>query len=282
MDLTAREIHEKQFHDAWRGYNQAEVDDFLDRVAEALDRLHRENTDLKQRMGELDQAVAASRDTEEMLKKTLVTAQRAAEEAIANAKAKAEEIITQAEDRVRRTETQARERIVNAENESRRKTAESERDLTARKRELDERIDKLRAFETDIKKRLKTFLEQQLRSLDALTEVDTPKFTSPAARPAAPGAAGAGAPAEQRPQAHVSARQVTGAEQQRAEQQRAEQQRAEQEAAARSSDDEEAPGSADEGEPTAMLQAAPDIEEEGEESPQRGRGMRDLFFRNQG
>jgi cell division initiation protein len=271
MELTAREIHEKQFHDAWRGYNQAEVDDFLDRVAEALDRLHRENTDLKQRMTELDQAVAASRDTEEMLKKTLVTAQRAAEEAIANAKTKAEEIITQAEERVRRTETEARERIVHAENESRRKAAEAERDLTARKRELDERIDKLRLFETDIKKRLKTFLDQQLRALDALTEVDTPKFTPPAARPSAPTA---GTRAGPRPQATPAPRgaqppgEVAKA--------------AEPTAGATDEGGEEPSGGSDEGEPAAVFEPEPDTEEQGEESPHRGRGVRDLFFRSQG
>jgi cell division initiation protein len=269
MELTAREIHEKQFHDAWRGYNQAEVDDFLDRVAEALDRLHRENTDLQQRMGELDQAVAASRDTEEMLKKTLVTAQRAAEEAIANAKTKAEEIITQAEERVRRTETEARDRIVHTENESRRKAAESERDLTSRKRELDERIDKLRGFETDIKKRLKTFLEQQLRALDALTEVETPKFAPPAARPAAPAG---GARVDPRPQAAPSQRSAQGAggspQQQEPERRSAPAQGGVSEPV-------------DEGEPTSIFEPEPEGEEQGEESPHRGRGVRD-FFRSQG
>jgi len=269
MELTAREIHEKQFHDAWRGYNQAEVDDFLDRVAEALDRLHRENTDLKQRMTELDQAVAASRDTEEMLKKTLVTAQRAAEEAIANAKTKAEEIITRAEERVRRTETEARERIVHAENESRRKAAEAERDLTARKRELDERIDKLRVFETDIKKRLKTFLEQQLRALDALTEVDTPKFTPPAARPSAPTAATQAGP---RPQAAPSPRSAQPPE------------RAAEGSEPVAGAPEEGGGEqgTKEGEPASIFEPEPDSEEQGEESPHRGRGVRDLFFRSQG
>jgi cell division initiation protein len=271
MELTAREIHEKQFHDAWRGYNQAEVDDFLDRVAETLDRIHRENLDLTQRITELDQAVAASRDTEEMLKKTLVTAQRAAEEAIANAKAKAEEIITQAEERVRRTETEARDRIVHAENESRRKAGESERDLTARKRELDERIDKLRLFETDIKKRLKTFLEQQLRALDALTGVDTPKFTPPAARPSAPAAA---APVDPRPQATPSPRgaQVAGGAAEGGERG----------ASATQADSGQSSQGADEGDPTSIFEPEPESEEQGEDSPQKGRGVRDLFFRSQG
>jgi cell division initiation protein len=157
MELTGREVHEKQFNDAWRGYNQEEVDDFLDRVAEALDQLGRENAALKTRMAELDQAVAASRDTEEMLKKTLVSAQRAAEEAIATAKAKAEHLINQAEMRAQRAAEEASKR-----------TADAEREYAQRKQQLDASIDRLRAFEADLRKRLKGFLEQQQLTLETL------------------------------------------------------------------------------------------------------------------
>jgi cell division initiation protein len=194
--MSARNIQEKQFHDQWRGYNQAEVDDFLDRVAETVDRLNRENADLHSRITELDQAVAASRDTEEMLKKTLVTAQRAAEEAIAKAKAKAEELVNDAEQRVRQTETEAQERmstaeadanrrsseaeaearrkLTEAEGEARRMLSDAERDSDARRRELEEHISKLRSYEADIKQRLKAFLEQQGRALESLIEAPPP------------------------------------------------------------------------------------------------------------
>ncbi|MDQ3646950.1 MAG: DivIVA domain-containing protein, partial [Actinomycetota bacterium] len=97
MDLGAHEIQAKQFNDAWRGYNQEEVDDFLDKVAEAIDQVQRENRALHARVRELDQVLATSRDTEDMLKKTLITAQQAAEEAIASAKAKAEQLIEEAQ-----------------------------------------------------------------------------------------------------------------------------------------------------------------------------------------
>ncbi len=177
MDLTAKEIHEKQFHDAWRGYNQEEVDDFLDRVAESLERLQRDNRALQQRVQELDQMVAASRSTEEMLKKTLVTAQKAAEEAIANARARAEQLIGEAEERARRAADEAAQR-----------TAEAERTHAERKRQLDDSVERLQAFQNDLKQKLVTFLEAQLRSLDSL---DT--------RPAA-----SARPAAQRPVAHVS------------------------------------------------------------------------------
>lgn len=157
MELSAREVHEKQFNDAWRGYSQEEVDDFLDRVAEALDHLTRENRALKERIAELDQAVSASRNTEEMLKKTLLSAQRAAEEAIGTAKAKAEALISEAEERARASADEAG-----------RKVAQAEREHEARRRHLDASIERLRVFEAGLKERLAAFLEQQKKALDDL------------------------------------------------------------------------------------------------------------------
>jgi cell division initiation protein len=174
MDVSARNIHEKQFHDAWRGYAQEEVDDFLDRVAETVDRLQRENQSLANRIRDLDQAVSTSRDTEEMLKKTLVTAQKASEEAIASAKAKAQQLIGEAEQRVNKANEEARARMGSLEEEFRRKSLDVERDHAAKKRDLDASIDRLRTYESELKQRLKTFMEQQLKSFEALVD-DRPK-----------------------------------------------------------------------------------------------------------
>jgi len=195
MDISAREIHEKQFHDAWRGYNQEEVDDFLDRVAESVDRLHRENIALHQRVRELDQTVASGRETEDMLKKTLVTAQKAAEEAIAAARSKAEQLIGEAEQRVAKANEEAKTRMSTLEEELRRKTLEADREHSAHKRDLDGQIERLRAFETELKQRLKTFLEQQLRSLDTL--MSEPRPQSPQARPPGGGTGAGSQPQEQ-------------------------------------------------------------------------------------
>jgi cell division initiation protein len=174
MDLTARDIHEKLFHDAWRGYNQEEVDDFLDRIAEVLDRVQRENQTLQQRVGELDSAVAASRDTEEMLKKTLVSAQQAAEEAISTAKAKASELITEAEERAQRSIEEATRRVETAEEEARRKTLEAEREHERKRAELDANIARLQALENELKGRIKGFLDQQAQALQGLEIVGPP------------------------------------------------------------------------------------------------------------
>lgn len=205
MDLTARDVEQKQFHDQWRGYNQAEVDDFLDRVAESLDRMQRENAALKERIGGLEQATATSKEREEMLTKTLVTAQKAAEDAIAKAKARAEQMVTQAEERARRANEEADQRIsaadaevrrkhMEAEAEQRRRGEEIERRHQARRRELDASVQRLVAQEAELKQRLRGFLEQQLRTLDKLTE------RAPQPAPARPGEARAHPPS-QRPSA---------------------------------------------------------------------------------
>ncbi len=154
MELNARSIHEKRFHDAWRGYNQEEVDDFLDHLAEAIDRSTRENSALRERIGELDSEMRERREAEEMLKRTLMTAQQAAEEAIARARAKADEMISAADERVKKAEVESRDRS----------------------KEIEERIDQLRRFERETKMRLRTFFQQQLKALDALTDVKPPRF----------------------------------------------------------------------------------------------------------
>lgn len=169
MDVSARDVHEKQFHDAWRGYNQEEVDDFLDRIAEALNRLERENDALRTRLREVDQMLETSRATEEMLKKTLVTAQQAAEEAITQAKEKAEHLVGEAEERARRANDELKHRVATAEEEVRRRTAEAEREADTKRRELQTSIDRLEAFEYDIKRRLHSFLDANLKALEQLS-----------------------------------------------------------------------------------------------------------------
>lgn len=204
MDLTARDIHEKQFHDSWRGYDQEEVDDFLDKVAEALDIALRERETFRRRASELEQAVATSRDTEEMLKKTLVTAQQAAEEAIGKAKAKADQLVAEAGERAERANREASDRIKALEEEVRRKNADAERAHLAKKKEYDAQIEKLRSIEAEMKTRLRAFLEQQMTALEQLAPSDQRNGSSP--EPAPQSASGWVGGATQRPTAAASPR----------------------------------------------------------------------------
>ena len=62
MPLTPADVHNVAFSKppiGKRGYNEDEVDAFLDLVEAELTRLIEENTDLRQRIEELDQELAA-------------------------------------------------------------------------------------------------------------------------------------------------------------------------------------------------------------------------------
>ena len=181
----AREIAQKQFHDAWRGYDQEEVDDFLDRIVETMGQLERDNSALIQRVRELEQTLSTSREAEEMLKKTLVTAQQAAEEAIGKAKAKADQLIGEAEERARRANDEARQKVTALESDIRRRSVDADRDFTERKKVIEAEIERLRAFESELKQRLKNYLEQQLKALSALQDRTAPAVRIPEARPPA-------------------------------------------------------------------------------------------------
>ena len=196
MELGPREIHDKQFHDEWRGYNREEVDDFLDRAAEALDQAQRSSQSLTERVRQLEADLAQAREGEQMLKKTLVTAQQHAEEAVASARAKATKIVAEAGERGRALMDEARTKAGTIESEARRRAQESERSGEQRKRELESAIERLRILETDTKQKLKAFLDAQQRSLTSLSE----RRASPGgAMPAGGRAPGqAGPPKEQR------------------------------------------------------------------------------------
>ena len=64
MPLTPADVHNVAFSKppiGKRGYNEDEVDAFLDLVENELTRLIEENADLRQRVAELDQDVASAR-----------------------------------------------------------------------------------------------------------------------------------------------------------------------------------------------------------------------------
>jgi cell division initiation protein len=179
MELSARDIHEKQFHDAWRGYNQEEVDDFLDKVAESFDTTARENVALRERVGELEQALTTSRETEEMLKATLVGAQQAAEKAISQAKEKAGAMVADAEERAARANEETKQRLASVDAEIRRKVLDADREHTVRRRELEGTIERLRSFESELRRRLQAFLDQQVKSLETLADDEAPSPRRP-------------------------------------------------------------------------------------------------------
>ncbi len=97
MKLTPLDIHHKEFTHSLRGYNEAEVDEFLDQVADELERLFKENIDLNERLEATEERVKSYQDMERTLHNTLVSAQKSADEILAKAQHEADVVLKDAE-----------------------------------------------------------------------------------------------------------------------------------------------------------------------------------------
>ncbi|HZD60290.1 MAG TPA: DivIVA domain-containing protein [Anaerolineae bacterium] len=96
MKLTPLDIHNKEFHRAMRGYQEEEVDKFLDEVAQEYEHIFKENIELKEELEEVKQELKNYSGMGKTLQNTLLTAQKSAEEVIAQAQKQAELTIKEA------------------------------------------------------------------------------------------------------------------------------------------------------------------------------------------
>lgn len=97
MKLTPMDIQRQGFARQWRGFDRDEVRTFLSVVAEELAALQREKDELEQRLRLLEETAAEYREREAILKNTLLTAQKAAEDIREVARKEALTVVAQAE-----------------------------------------------------------------------------------------------------------------------------------------------------------------------------------------
>ena len=90
--LTPLDIHNKEFKRSFRGYNEDEIDDFLDRVVNDYEKLFRENDNLKEELARMKKDNAQYQKLENNLKETLLIAQKTANEVTDTAKQHAENL----------------------------------------------------------------------------------------------------------------------------------------------------------------------------------------------
>lgn len=100
--LTPLDIHNQEFKRSFRGYNEDEIDEFLDRVVKDYEQLYRENVELKENVDRLKTKVEHFQHIENTLHNTLVVAQETAEDVKLNAKKEAELILNEAKNNAQR------------------------------------------------------------------------------------------------------------------------------------------------------------------------------------
>src|SRR5437763_1507402 len=97
MEITPRELRDIEIHSEIRGYSRDEVNDLLERAAAAIDASNQRVTQLQERLTSAQSESVRTRETEDILHRTLLLAQRAADEAVAEATAKSSQMIDDAE-----------------------------------------------------------------------------------------------------------------------------------------------------------------------------------------
>ena len=110
MTMTPEDVQATRFREGWRGYDEDEVDDFMSRVAHALQVVRAERDDAHARAERLAREAEATQEDERLLQRTLLTAERAAEETRTQAAAEAEQLLSEARAEAERIRLEAHDR----------------------------------------------------------------------------------------------------------------------------------------------------------------------------
>ena len=209
MPLTPADVRNKQFSTTRLrpGYDEEEVDAFLDEVEAELDRLLQENEELRAKLAEVlrggkapvpaalnaphvepaqdlmpepvrheperrpEPAMMSSprpaEDNMDTVARVLALAQQTADQAIADARREADDILTKARRQSEQITSDARARAESLERDAQERHRQAMGSLVQSREELERRVDDLRAFEREYRSRLKAYLEGQLRDLEA-------------------------------------------------------------------------------------------------------------------
>ncbi len=97
MPLTPLDIHNKEFGKSFRGYDEDEVNEFLDQVIKDYELVIRDKKQLEEQMLDMKERLKHFSTIEETLNKSILIAQEAAEDVKGNAQKEAKLIIKEAE-----------------------------------------------------------------------------------------------------------------------------------------------------------------------------------------
>ncbi|NBI29437.1 DivIVA domain-containing protein [Chengkuizengella marina] len=125
MSLTPLDIHNREFSKAFRGYDEDEVNEFLQQIIKDYEVLIRENKDLKEQVGAMKEKLEHFSNIEDTLSQTIIVAQNTADEVKSNSKKEAELIIRESEKNADRiiNESLAKSRKIALDNEELKKQA---------------------------------------------------------------------------------------------------------------------------------------------------------------
>ncbi|MGL5378722.1 DivIVA domain-containing protein [Clostridium sp.] len=117
MKLTPMDINNKEFKKGLRGYNQEEVDEFLDEVVENYEELYKENSRLKENLARLNDQLEHYIKIENTIQNTLLLAQNAAEQARESSQKEADMILKDANETAKKIVDKANDSVIQINDE---------------------------------------------------------------------------------------------------------------------------------------------------------------------
>ena len=120
MSLTPVELRHISLGRAFFGYSRTAVDKLLDDVVESFENVWRERADLADKIEHLEEDLVRHRELETLLRKTLVSAERAAQELKEQAKREADLTLAEAHAEARRITRDATASLEHLRGEARR------------------------------------------------------------------------------------------------------------------------------------------------------------------
>ncbi|MBU1672085.1 MAG: DivIVA domain-containing protein [Actinobacteria bacterium] len=141
MALTPMDIHHKEFKtQRFNGYNEEEVDSFLDMIADELERMIQEGVDLRQQQEHLTRRLAEFEEMQSSLQSALLAATKSAEAMKEQARQESDAMTAKAQEEadglIRSAQEQARQMMLRAQNERQKMERENGKLAELRKRYL--------------------------------------------------------------------------------------------------------------------------------------------------
>ena len=163
MALTPLDIQNKDFSTKMRGYNQDDVDDFLDQVTRDYEDALQKNRELEKSLKHAEENLQYFNELKDALNKSIIVAQDTADKVKSSANKESEMIITSADN-------QAKETLVEAERKSNAMIADAEAKSTQILAEAIERARQLAGETEDLKKKTRVFHQRLSLMLETQLE----------------------------------------------------------------------------------------------------------------
>ena len=167
MDVTPRELRDIDIRERLGGYNKDDVDDLLERAAARIEALEGQLRSAQTLVEASAADTGKTRETEDMLHRTLLLAQRAADEAVAEAQTNARQILDDAESKSRSMLNEAESNARRQADTERRRLETEVLDFGAKRDALVADVDALERFESDYRARLRRAVEADLEMLSS-------------------------------------------------------------------------------------------------------------------